>query len=185
MKTIHIFTLFIIVALIQLFVPAQVILKQESVLETGHAYKFKTQPIDPNDPFRGKYITLNYAISSIKTKDSLWKRNEPLFVYLKIDSLGYAKIDTVSRQQILKKDNDYCMAKVRWYSKYDNTLNIDFAFKRYYMEETKAYDAEVAVRIRQRDSLLDNTHALVYVKEGEAVLSDVIIDNISIKNYVE
>jgi len=185
MKTIHIFLLFIVVALIQLFVPAQVIFNQESVINNGKAYKFKTQPIDPNDPFRGKYITLNYAISSIKTNDSLWERNEPVFVYLAKDSLGYAKIDTVSKSVLLENNNNYLKAKVDWYSTYTNTLNIDFPFNRYYMEETKAYDAEIAVRNRQRDSLPDNTYALVYVKQGEAVLNDVVIDEMSIKDYVE
>ena len=53
------------------------------------------------------------------------------------------------------------------------------------MEETKAYNAEVAVRNRQQDSMPNNTHALVFVKDGEAVLEDVIIDDISIKDYVE
>lgn len=185
MKTIYIFILFVVVACIQLFVPAQVILSRESVLDNGQVFKFKTRPVDPNDPFRGKYITLNYAISAVKTKDTLWERNEPLFVYLITDSLGYAKIDTICKHEILEKNNDYCKAKVGWYSKYNHTLNINFPFNRYYMDETKAYDAEVAVRNRQRDSLPDNTHALVYIKEGEAVLNDVIIDEISIKDYVE
>lgn len=53
------------------------------------------------------------------------------------------------------------------------------------MDETKAYDAEVAVRNRQQDSLPNNTYAIVYVKNGDAVLNDVIIDAISIKDYVE
>ena len=185
MKTIHIFLLFIAVALIQIFVPAQVIFNQEAVIEKGKAYKFKTQPVDPNDPFRGKYITLNYGARSFKTKDSLWERNESIFVYLTKDSLGYAKVDTVSRGVLFENKKDYLKANVGWYSKYTNTLNIDFPFNRYYMEETKAYDAEMAVRERQRDSLPDNTYALVYVKEGEAVLKDVLIDEMSIKDYVE
>ncbi|OEJ99084.1 hypothetical protein A8C32_07870 [Flavivirga aquatica] len=53
------------------------------------------------------------------------------------------------------------------------------------MEESKAYDAEVAVRKAQQDSLPNNTYALVYVKNGEAVLEDVIINEISIKDYVK
>ena len=53
------------------------------------------------------------------------------------------------------------------------------------MEETKAYDAEVAVRNNQRDSIQNNTYALVYIKNGEAVLNDVIINDMSIKDYVE
>ncbi|TGV01361.1 GDYXXLXY domain-containing protein [Flavivirga rizhaonensis] len=185
MKTIHIFIIFIIVVLIQLFIPFQMIFNQETILEKGTVYKFKTQPVDPTDPFKGKYINLNYEINTYKTNDSLWQRNEVIYVYLVEDSLGFAKIDTINRALISNNSNDYIKAKVRWYSNYSNELSIELPFNRYYMEETKAYDAEVAVRNRQRDSLPNNTHALVYIKDGETVLNDVIIDNISIKDYVE
>jgi hypothetical protein len=53
------------------------------------------------------------------------------------------------------------------------------------MEESKAYDAEIAVTENLRDSLLNSAYALVYIKEGQAVLKDVIIEGVSIKNYVE
>ena len=185
MKTIHIFTLFILVVLIQLFIPSQMIFNQEMILKKGKAYKFKTQPVDPTDPFRGKYIILNYEIDSYETNDSLWKQNETIYAYLTKDSLGFAKIDTISRALLSNNKNDYIKTKVEWYSSYSNRLSIEFPFNRYYMEETKAYDAEVAVRKRQRDSLPNNTYALVYVKDGEVVLNDVIIDNMSIKDYVE
>lgn len=184
MKTIYLFIIFILVAIVQLFIPVKMIWQQEAVLNTGTVYKFKTQPVDPNDPFRGKYINLNYDINAFKTKDSLWTRNESIFVYLTTDSLGFAKIDTVSRTVLEENRNDYIKSKADWYSDYNNTLNIEFAFNRYYMEETKAYDAEVAVRAAQRDTIND-THALIYVKQGEAVLDDVIINGVSIKNFVE
>lgn len=185
MKTIHLFIIFIIVVIAQLFIPAQMILNQESILKTGKAYKFKTQPVDPSDPFKGKYINLNYDINSYKTNDSLWERNEPIYVYLTKDSLGYASIETVSRVLLPKNNNDYVKANSGWYTNYSKVLNIKYPFTKYYMEETKAYDAEVAVRNRERDSIPNNTYALVYVKNGEAVLDDVVIDEISIKDYVE
>jgi uncharacterized membrane-anchored protein len=184
MKTKYIFILFVVVALVQLAIPAQMIFKQETVLERGVAYKFKTRPVDPSDPFRGKYITLDFAISDFKTKDTLWERNEDILVYLATDSLGYAKIDTISREVLVNNSKDYVKAKAYWYSNYSKSVSIRFPFNKYYMKETKAYNAELAVRDRQRDSLPDNTHALVYVSEGEAVLDDVIIDNVSIKDYV-
>lgn len=184
MKTTYTLILFVAVALVQLFIPAKMIFNQEEIIEEGKLYKFKTQPVDPNDPYRGKYIRLNYNLRTFKTNDSIWKRKSPIYVYLKTDSLGYAAIEEVS--PVLKeKENDYVKARVQWYENYSNELHIDFPFNRYYMKETKAYDAEVAVRNRQRDSLPDNTHALVYVKNGKAVLTDVIIDEISIKDYVE
>lgn len=185
MKTKYIFILFILVAFVQLAIPAQMIFNQEAVLQKGIVYKFKTRPIDPSDPFKGKYITLNFDINNFKTKDTLWERNQDVFVYLATDSLGYAKIDTVSKEVLLNNSKDYVKAKANWYSKYSKSVTIRFPFNKYYMKETKAYNAELAVIERQRDSLPNNTHALVYVNKGEAVLDDVIIDDMSIKDYVE
>lgn len=185
MKTTYTLIIFMLVGLLQLCIPTQMIFNQESILKNGVAYKFKTQPVDPSDPFKGKYINLNYEKDVFKTKDSLWQRNEPIFVYLTKDNLGFATIETVSRSILPNNKNNYVKAKAGWYTSYSQELNIKYSFTEYYMEETKAYDAEVAVRNRRRDSMPNNTYALVYIKEGEAVLSDVIIDEISIKDYVE
>ncbi len=184
MKTIHILILFIVVAIAQLFIPAQMIFNREAIIEKGTVYKFKTQPVDPSDPFRGKYINLNYDVRSFVTTDTLWKRQDEVYVYLDTDSLGFAKISEVSKIP-LNLTNDFVVAEVGWYNKRTQKLNFNLPFNRYYMEETKAYDAEVAVRDLQRDSIPNNTYALVYIKDGEAVLNDVIINEISIKDYVE
>lgn len=184
MKTIHLFIIFIIVVLIQLLIPIQMIFNQESILADGTAYRFRTQPIDPTDPFKGKYITLNYEISSMTTTDSLWITNEEIYVYLKEDSLGFAEIEKISKQQ-LENDRDYVIAEVGWYNAYSHQLNIDLPFDRFYMEESKAKPAEVAFTKAQRDSLPNNTYALVYVKDGEAVLDNVFINDVPIAKYVE
>lgn len=184
-KTIYRFILFSLLVVIQLLFLGNTIFNQEDTLKSGTAYKFKTRPIDPNDPFKGKYIILNYEIETYKTNDSLWEYNEPVYVYLSNDTSGFAIIDTVSRHILPKKSNDYVLSENHYYSKYSKTLRLNFPFDEYYMKETKAYNAEVAVRNRQRDSLPNNTYALVYIKNGNAVLDDVIIDTMSIKDYVE
>jgi len=184
MKKIHIFIIFILVVLAQLFIPAQMIFNQESILDNGTAYKFRTQPIDPSDPFRGKYITLRYEISSIPTRDSLWITNEDVYVYLKKDSLGFAKVEQLSKHT-LENDKDYVIAEVGWYNIYSHQLNINLPFNRFYMEESKAKPAEDAFREAQRDSIPNNTYALVYVKDGEAVLYNVFINDIPIAKYVD
>ncbi|MCF7568895.1 GDYXXLXY domain-containing protein [Sabulilitoribacter arenilitoris] len=184
MKTIHIFILFIVVAVAQLFVPAQMIFNRESIINKGIAYKFKTQPVDPSDPYRGKYINLNYEQNSFVTSDTMWERKDKVYVCLETDSLGFAKVNAVSKTP-LNLDKDFFIAEVVWYNKKDQKLNFNLPFNRYYMEETKAYDAEVAVRNNRRDSVTNTTYALVYIKDGEAVLNDVVINDISIKEYVE
>lgn len=184
MKTIHIFILFIVVAVAQIAVPTQMILNKESIIKSGKVYKFKTRPVDPSDPYRGKYITLNYEIGSFKTNDSLWKRKDKVYLYLGIDNLGFAKINDISKTP-LQVGNDFVLAEVNWYDAHKKELHFSLPFNRYYMEESKAYDAEVAVRENQREAVKNSTYALVYVKDGEAVLNDVIIDGVSIKDYVE
>jgi len=184
-KTIYIFGIFVALALVQLFVPAQMILGREKVLNEGTAYKFKTRPVDPSDPFRGKYITLNYELNSAETKDTLWGRNEVIYVKLNKDSLGFASVSKVSRSKFAFSD-DFVKAKVRWYNSNEKEVDFDLEFDRYYMEESKAYDAELVYRESLRDGLPENdTYAIVFVKEGEAVLADVIINEVPIKDYVE
>lgn len=56
---------FFLVAVVQLYVPSKMIWDREEVLRTGTEYKFRTAPIDPTDPFRGKYITLRFDDNTV------------------------------------------------------------------------------------------------------------------------
>lgn len=184
MKSKYLFIAFVIVAIVQLFVPLQMIFGQEAVLKTGTAYKFKTEPVDPSDPYRGKYITLNYNINSGFSKDSIWINQQDVYVYLDTDSLGFAKLLSISKTP-LKIENDYVIAKVKGHYGNSNRIDFDLPFDRFYMNENKAKPAEYAYRDAQRDTLPNNTYGLVYVKNGKAVLKDVLINNVSIADYVE
>ncbi|HLT32758.1 MAG TPA: GDYXXLXY domain-containing protein, partial [Aquaticitalea sp.] len=177
MKPIYIFSIFIILVLAQLFVPASMILHQEDILERGTAYKFKTQPIDPADPFKGKYIRLNYDINSMPSTDSTWVSQEDIYIMLTTDRLGFAKIRQVLRD--IPADGDYVKAKVDWYNVYEKEVTFSLPFEEFYMNEDKAYNAELAHTEAQRDSL-STTYALVYVLEGDGVLENVYINDIPI-----
>ena len=50
--------------MVHLYVPAKMIFNKEAVLAQGKDYRFKTAPIDPYDPFRGKYIDLYYEANA-------------------------------------------------------------------------------------------------------------------------
>lgn len=175
---------FCVVALIQLYVPAKMIFDSEDVLTTGKEFKFKTEPIDPNDPFRGKYITLRFEENHMEQLiDTNWVANQDIYVELIRDVDGYAKIKTISKTEPSNTE-DYVKSKVNYYSQFnEKVVYIDYPFERYYMEETKAPDAEIAYRESARDTS-QNTYALVNIKKGQAVLKDVFINEISIKTIV-
>ncbi len=175
-------TAFIVVALIQLYVPAAMIFEREDILSNGKEFRFRVAPVDPNDPFRGKYITLNYLSNSfeIQSKDDwIMDMNATVYVVLTEDPDGFAQIKSVSKEKPAG-NQDFVTAKV------DNLvfndtweIVIEYPFVRFYMEEKKAPRAEIEYNNAVRDSTRV-TWALVSIKNGEAVLKDVLIDGLSV-----
>lgn len=175
---------FILVAFAQLFVPAKMILDREEVLNSGKEYKFKTSPIDPTDPFRGKYIILNFDEDNYEEKQSrIWNRGETIYVLFRSDQAGFAKIESVSKKAP-SLNEDFLKTKVSHISYTDSTkITINFPFNRFYMEESKAYEAE-KIHITSGRDTSHKTYASVYIKNGDAVLKDVLIDDVSIVEIV-
>jgi len=176
---------FIIIALVQLYVPASMIFNKEKVLETGAVYKFKTEPIDPNDPFRGKYIILNFERNTFQVENTEdWTRGEYIYVYLTQGSDGFARINSITKEK-LTDNQDFIKTKVKYIaSDSTNTITVEYPFNRFYMEESKAYEAEVVYRQSQVDTT-NLTYALVSIKNGDAVLKDVLINETPIREIVK
>ena len=176
---------FILIACIQIFIPAKMILDREDILSTGRHFKFRTEPIDPNDPFRGKYVSLSYRENSILIQnEEEWDRNEIIFVQIAMDKNGYAKIVSVTKSKP-SGTSDFVKAKVDYVQNTDSLrLYFEYPFNRYYMEESKAPMAELAYN----ETLVDTnniTYGLVAIKEGESVLIDVLINDTSIREIVK
>ena len=176
---------FILMALVQLFVPAKMILDSENVLKEGTEYKFKTAPIDPTDPFRGKYITLSYSENTVDiSNEKDWEVGETIYVLISTDIAGFVKINSVTKEKP-SSHNDFVKATVSFVTDdHSNKLTINYPFDRYYMEESKAYDAELTYT----QSLQDTNrvaYALVSIRDGEAVLKDVFVDGTSIREIVK
>ncbi|XLS28563.1 GDYXXLXY domain-containing protein [Flavobacteriaceae bacterium M23B6Z8] len=182
MKKIVFFVMLILVFAAQWAVPLKMIYDQEIAITKGKLFKFKTQPIDPSDPLRGAYITLNFEMQSIMVKESNWNYNDEVFIVLQEDSLGFAKA-VEATQHRPENHESYVTATVD--SFYYGTLYFNLPFNRFYMKETKAVEAEKAYRDAQRDTIANNAFALVFIKDGRAVLSDVIINGSSVSKLNE
>ena len=53
--------LFVLVAVIQLAVAGRAIVISELTLRSGEVYRFRIQPVDPVDAFRGRYVAVRMA----------------------------------------------------------------------------------------------------------------------------
>lgn len=178
-------TAFILVVLAHWYVPAKMILDRETVLSSGTEYKFRTAPLDPSDPFRGKYITLRFNDTRYPLPTGAeWNPGEDAYVSLTTDREGFATIRSVSKKAP-HRDTDYVKAKVNYVTNDSvNTILLEYPFDRFYMEEAKAPRAERVYNESLRDTT-KQTYALVSIKGNTAVLKDVLIDGISIRELAK
>ena len=174
---------FVVMCLAQWFVPAKMIYESETIISGGTGYKFKTQPIDPSDPFRGKYITLNFDANSIILPDSsYWDDGEEIFVTFTTDSAGFAKAAAVYRSE--PSEDVYLKTTVTHFNTYDRReVFFDLPFDRLYLEESKASQAEQLYWQSQRDST-QVAYGLVTIGKGRAVLIDVMINDKSVVDII-
>ncbi len=173
---------FAIMVMLQLFVPARMMMQSEGVLKSGKVYKFKTAPVDPNDPFRGKYITLSYDANSF-ISNSLDQFESGLNIYVTIEEGhdGFAEVQDVSYDRPQAVDN-YVKAKVQSMYRQDDgsqLVTIEYPFNRFYLNEVIAPDVEAVYR----EALINSdqeTYALVSLRSGRAVIRDVLVGGQSV-----
>ena len=85
------FILFVVVAVAQLAVAGGAIIRSELALRTGEVFRFRIQPVDPVDAFRGRYVAIRFALDRAPAPDGLELRhNQWVFVPLQVDSDGFA-----------------------------------------------------------------------------------------------
>ena len=167
-----IITFFSLMVIAQLYVPASMIIGAERTVSHGKTFFFETAPLDPTDPFRGKYVQLRFTEERQKAdKSAGYKKGQTLYALIEEDNRGSASIASL---QPTEPENhaDYIEVKVAWKTK--KKLRLTFPFSRFYMEESKALPAEKLYREASSDSSI-KAFARVHIKEGKAVLTDVLI----------
>jgi uncharacterized membrane-anchored protein len=173
---------------VQFAVIASMIRSQERILREGTAFRFKTQPIDPADPFRGRYVRLGFEANRIplpRGATADLKDRETLYATLATDAEGFAHFDGWSRG----RPASGAFLKTRYLGDFgawdtgtnpsaQKELRIAIPFDRFYMDEAKAPRAERAVRDATRST---NCWATVRILNGKAVVEDVFAQGQSLR----
>jgi uncharacterized membrane-anchored protein len=186
-------TLFILIALAQLVVPAWMIMAHERVMREGEVFKFRTAPIDPRDPFRGEYVTLNFEASTGSWNDphsiskaGSWE-NETFYASLGVsDTSGYALITSLAAEPPMSG----AYIQVTHYGAAWNVVErVELPFDRYYLEEGDGAKTESMLMPQWNDGVLTQqplpAYAVVRVYQGEAVIEDLIVGDKSIHEWLK
>lgn len=181
----------IIVFIVQLAIPAYMIFEQKQTLSKGDLHKFKVEPIDPYDPFRGRYVVLSFAagrnpvplIDFEQLEGEELARDSWVYAHLTTDKEGFAEIKQIS---LAKPKSNFLKVKAS-YSHYgsENKYRVQIPFDRYYAPENKAYAIETNVRDRSRRSSEDDVYVAVKIYKGKGTIEDLYINGLSILKFVE
>ncbi|MEL7219725.1 MAG: GDYXXLXY domain-containing protein [Bacteroidota bacterium] len=179
---------FAIMAFLQLWLPAQTAIQHENTLRKGEAFRFETVLVDPNDPFRGKYIRLDFPRFTTDIENTVQQelyaqiqQGQKVYCLVANDERGYAQIKELQLEPPLASA-PYFPAKVSYiYYKNEKVedITLSFPFERFYLEESKAPEAERRYNEAVRDSLQES-YALVKIRKGMVVLEDVVVNGVSI-----
>lgn len=106
----------------------------------GEEIKLQTVPIDPQDPFYGDYLILDYEVESITRRE--WKIDEELSygetVYLTLTkgANDMYQIKEVNKNKPNSKENQVVLsAKYEMFDTFDNRYHVNMGLGRYYIED--------------------------------------------------
>jgi uncharacterized membrane-anchored protein len=153
-----------VVIAIQLCTPIYRIANKYDILKSGEAFKFKVNPVDPYDAFRGRYV-------SLYTSQEVQGGGVGVYGMIAVDAEGFAYIASVTDH---KPDTG---AYVKSNTRYWFSLPIE----RYYMDEKYAPKAETLAWQRDPDS---DCYVDVRVKNGVLVISGLFIDGVAVEDII-
>lgn len=176
--------LFVAMVFIQLAVPFWMMLKRELILSKGEVYLFRTQAFDPNDPFRGKYIDLQFdtLLTDINDPMGSFEEGDQVYAMLGKDESGFAYVKSISTKKP-KSTKAYVKAEVDYISDWQGKqVFLEYPFQRFYLDEDAAPEVERDYFESLRDST-SKTYAVLSLYVGEAVLQDVRTNGVSIRSH--
>ena len=180
------FLVFLLMAFAQWLVPGRMVWQRSNVLQKGKAYKFQSMPVDPVNPFKGRYVALNFAETRFRAgKKHGLEYGQKIYVTLNVNDSGYAKIKTLYKK--VPAGTDYIEAKVSYIDDWNEdsvaVINIAYPFTEYYTEEFKAPKIE---RLYADTTMRpEDTYALVKVYEGNCVVENLFINNIPVEELLK
>lgn len=191
--------LFIGFAALIIAVPLYITFSSEDILENGTYYKFRLQGRDPFDPFRGKYLRLNYDFDRLPM-DTKVKDGDEVYASIKVGDDGFAYFEKAYRKP--PPNGDCLKVKVKYSSESGNrdrrrisvrnrsverdnesyyvVIEIPKHMGKYFINEDYATKGEIALRANANKAYVG-----IRVLDGECRMEDLYIDGVPFMEYLK
>lgn len=169
----------ILMFLSQWIVPLNMILESEETIASGNAFRFRVVPVDPDDPFRGKYLDLGFRDNTCEVKNiNDWHSGEMVYAIVG-ERQGYAFVKSIQKE--VPSHASYFKVKIDYPILDSNRKKVllKFPFHKFYVEESQASQLEKTYRSMLSDTA-NTVYAIVYIKDGYSVLQDIQVGDSSV-----
>jgi uncharacterized membrane-anchored protein len=175
---------FALVAMAQLLVPTLMISYKADYALKGKEFIFKIRHNRIGSSLRGNYLWLQFEADKFKVEDkSDWENSQRVFVTFGKDSVGYAKILNLTKEE---PQNSQDWIKVRAFtSRLDSSsLRITYPFGNYYIPDGDKKEVQSLFNQVISDSL--KTISLkVHVKENQFLAGELMLDSVSFSDVLK
>lgn len=155
-------------------------IEKSYVLAKGNVYKMKITGLDPFDPFRGRYLTINFKQDRADFIDKYNVTEEEFYskkVYL-VFGKGADGLDRIEYATVVKPtDRDYVVPK---YAYLEKKVNFTMPFDSYYVNTNDATAMESVLANNIQDA-----YVTIRVLNDKAVLEKLYIGDKTIEQFVD
>lgn len=156
----------------------------------GDEVYLTTEPVDPRDLFRGDYVTLQYEAEVLpvnkidedikqyfkeKEKEAIPYGSLNVYAVLKETPNGVHEVERVVKEK--PKTGIYLKGEINHLWSYDEEVTVYYNLDKYFVPENTGSVLEDAIRTTSSDdNELTNVVAVIKVRDGHAILSDVKVN---------
>jgi len=176
---------FLVAAVAQWLLPLAGVWQRERVIARGVPVKIRCAAPDPYDPLRGHYLAVRPEETRLPEPEGMPEKGTvPVWATLVADAEGLSRIASMSLAPISGPTVIRLVAtRPRWEPQpASEAVSIEWPFDRLYLNERLAPDADALMASRVREG--DRPVAEIRLLDGRAVLTDVLIDGVSIRDVV-
>lgn len=176
---------FAVAAVAQWLLPLSGIWQHERVISRGTLVKIECGAPDPYDPFRGRYLAVWPTQSTVSEPEGFPRGGGPVPVWATLEAGddGLARIKSVSLEPVSGPTVIPLTARSWGTINGTDMIGLKWPFDRFYLNERLAPDADKLVAERSRDR--KKIVAEVRLLDGRAILTDILLDGVSIREVVK
>lgn len=177
--------IFAAAAVAQWLLPLSGIWQHERVIARGMLVKIECAAPDPYDPLRGRYLAVRPAESTVSKPNGFPDGGGMVSVWATLEAGddGLARIKSLSLVPVSGPNVIAITARSSGTTNGTDTIRLAWPFDRFYVNERLAPDADKLVAERRRDG--KRTVAEVRLLDGQAILTDILLDGVSVRDVVK